>query len=967
MTNSLFFSAGKTITRAVQNSLKSLVVVGLLLISINGQAQTTKTIPAGSFIVNMGVTPQTVGNGLKPYGLLYDLLKNYQTPVIWSIKPDKATQTETDFIAGLVEYKSGAFIIEEQYRTTEVNARIAYWQTQGVVGATTTTAVTVPVYLTFKYAPYWVMDKDNGSIAAKFFVAAGIPATAHGGASDANWKDPKDLDVCDDLFVLPHADPTWPVHKYLLTFVDSLNGNIWSGCHAASALENLVNPADRTVQTNFLTKKNPAASLRGTGTYANSNSLILWGDHADGTQPFTNRLFSDPVAQFIGSSDAAQDGGSEQIYIPKQDTIARWNPGAKIITYDPTQSNVPSLKPDLSNAAAVNVYGRAYDSENHGYVFYQGGHDISGNAPENVAAQRMFFNFSLFSLQDKLTARLSVQITGTQPQMLINQPYQLNAIATSAGAGLTYLWRSNYGTFSDTTIANPVFTPNIATENASITCIVADLECQRSSVFETYSASVEPTPIITAGPAVTLTDVCENAVSSTSTFTLSGFNLNANVDVTAPQGFEVSLTSNSGYAQTISVPYNEASGTISSTLVYVRLSSTATPGVKTGAVSITYLQGAFGTVTATANVIASPIVPAYTLTQPDCDVATGTFSITSSLTDVTYTLVSSSTVTNTSGLFTGLTSGSYSLTITNNTTGCISIPETFPINPQPIAASATATKTDVLCNGGTTGAISLTVSGGTLPYSYNWSNGETTKDITGLAAGTYSVTITEGGGCTTIVSVTLSEPATVLSGTISTTNVLCKGASTGSLDLTPSGGAGSYSYAWTGPNAYSFSNQDPTGLVAGNYSVTITDANNCTAVVTTTITEPANAFSATISSTASTICATEDVTLTTSGGGSYFWSNNATTSSITVSPAVTSSYTVTVTSADNCTATASYTITVNPLPTITSTVSSVCVSKTIDLNSSDAGGTWTTASSTIATVDVLGVVTGLSEGTVTIT
>ena len=95
---------------------------------------TTDTIFSGSFIINMGIVPQTIGNGLKPYGLIYDLMKNHKVPVKWVINSSKGKDV-IDFTHNGVNYRGGTFIIPFEYRTPTVNAVIASWQLQGVIGA----------------------------------------------------------------------------------------------------------------------------------------------------------------------------------------------------------------------------------------------------------------------------------------------------------------------------------------------------------------------------------------------------------------------------------------------------------------------------------------------------------------------------------------------------------------------------------------------------------------------------------------------------------------------------------------------------------------------------------------------------------------------------------------------------------------------------------------------------------------
>lgn len=125
------------------------------------------------------------------------------------------------------------------------------------------------------------------------------------------------------------------------------------------------------------------------------------------------------------------------------------------------------------------------------------------------------------------------------------------------------------------------------------------------------------------------------------------------------------------------------------------------------------------------------------------------------------------------------------------------------------------------------GAIDLTVSGGLAPYEYLWSNSETTEDLTGLVAGDYFVTVTDDNNCTNNDTYTVIELSPCDTTTLVLTAKLSQivgGGATGSIDLTVSGGLPPYEYLWSN----SETTQDLSGLVAGNYSVTVTDANNCT-------------------------------------------------------------------------------------------------------------------------------------------
>ncbi len=134
----------------------------ILFLSASTLAQTSTPtlIPAGSFIVNMGIVPQTVANGLRPYGLVYALLQA-NCPVEWVINPDKVKDGK-DFTYNGVDYKGGTFIVKAEFRNQTVNNIISTWTNplgvHKVVGITTTSPITVPVYLTMWSVPRWTMD-----------------------------------------------------------------------------------------------------------------------------------------------------------------------------------------------------------------------------------------------------------------------------------------------------------------------------------------------------------------------------------------------------------------------------------------------------------------------------------------------------------------------------------------------------------------------------------------------------------------------------------------------------------------------------------------------------------------------------------------------------------------------------------------------------------------------------------------
>lgn len=236
--------------------------------------------------------------------------------------------------------------------------------------------------------------------------------------------------------------------------------------------------------------------------------------------------------------------------------------------------------------------------------------------------------------------------------------------------------------------------------------------------------------------------------------------------------------------------------------------------------------------------------------------------------------------------------GSFNYSETTN----FCVQSTVPLN------ASISSSSDVSCNGGNDGSASASASGGATPYQYVWSNGGTGSSVSGLSAGTYTVTVTDGGSNTSTASVTISQPA-VLATSVSSSNVSCNGGSNGSVNLSVSGGTSGYSYLWSN----GATTQDLSGLLTGAYSVTVTDANGCTAMTSASISEPSALLASASGSNASCFGGNDGaVSLSVSGGVtgySYLWSNGSTSQNLSDVSAGT--YTVTVTDANGCSAVAS--------------------------------------------------------------
>ncbi len=235
---------------------------------------------------------------------------------------------------------------------------------------------------------------------------------------------------------------------------------------------------------------------------------------------------------------------------------------------------------------------------------------------------------------------------------------------------------------------------------------------------------------------------------------------------------------------------------------------------------------------------------------------------------------------------------------------------------QPAALTAAAGGTNVSCFGANNGTASVLAAGGTVPYTYLWSNNQTTAGISNLVAGIYSVTVTDANGCTATSSYQVTQPP-ILTASASGSNNLCFGNTAGTATVIAGGGTAPYTYLWSNTQTIaSISN-----LATGAYSVTVTDANGCTATSGYEVTAP-ELLTATPSGTNVSCFGGNNGTASVLAAGgklpyTYLWSNGATGSAI--SNLTAASYSVTTTDANGCTATANYLVTQPPLLTVAMT------------------------------------------------
>ncbi len=209
--------------------------------------------------------------------------------------------------------------------------------------------------------------------------------------------------------------------------------------------------------------------------------------------------------------------------------------------------------------------------------------------------------------------------------------------------------------------------------------------------------------------------------------------------------------------------------------------------------------------------------------------------------------------------------GTYTVTI-KDANGCTAS-KTINLN-QPNPMTADVTVKNVSCFDGTDGAITVNVNGGKSPYSYSWSDGTTGgNSIVGRPAGTYTVIVTDGNGCTTTAQAVIIEPIQI-SITGNVTHVTCNGLSNGKIDITAQSITSIKSYEWKNSTGTIIATtEDVSNLSADTYTVTVTDADGCKLSTSYTVTQP-TAISVSATPTNTTCFAGNDgkVTVSASGG-----------------------------------------------------------------------------------------------------
>ena len=480
------------------------------------------------------------------------------------------------------------------------------------------------------------------------------------------------------------------------------------------------------------------------------------------------------------------------------------------------------------------------------------------------------------------TATVLVSATGGTPSIT-----GIGNFTVSAGLN-SYTVTDNYGCQDTTSIF--ISQPTLLVANATQTSAVL---CNGGNAVINVSASGGTPGYIGQGNFTVIAGTYTYTVSDT-----NGCTANTTISISQPNPLQAIAN------VTSPIVCNAGSGVITITGAGGTAPYTGTGSFTVVAGTYTYpivdANGCSSTVTIT--ITQAPVLTlSLTQTNVNCNgFATGSITANPAGGQGPYTYLWSNS--QTTQTVSNLLAGAYNVVVTDNL-GCTVNGNTTITQPlAPILLQES--HTNILCFGNNTGSIDLSVSGGTSPYTYSWSNSSTTQDIQNLIAGTYNVTVTDANGCIAVMSINVTQPAIPLSVGYTTTNVSCFGLSDGSIDVTPLGGTGPFTYFWT----TGLASQDLSNIPAGQYIIAITDANNCVTSAQITVNQPTAPLSGTITQLPITCYGANDGQLTANANGgtapySYTWSPSGQTGSI-ASMLAPGTYVVSIVDANGCTASA---------------------------------------------------------------
>lgn len=460
---------------------------------------------------------------------------------------------------------------------------------------------------------------------------------------------------------------------------------------------------------------------------------------------------------------------------------------------------------------------------------------------------------SCFGATDASVIILAAEGTGPYTYIWSTTPVQTGTVATSIGAG-------NYSVvITDVNGCNLTRTITVSEPPAlgATTSITSNYNGQAISCFGLTDASANVNTIggtapytfnWSSTPSQTIAALSNVGAGSYSVLVtdVNGCNITRTITINQPTAITAQILSLSNYNGYNISCFGNSNGSIDITVNGGTGAYTYTWSNAATIQDISNLTaGAYSVIVADANNCQDTITT--TLIEPNALVATidsvtnyngyniscnglqdGNIyiSVTGGVTNYTYTWSNNTPNED----ITNVGAGEYNVLVTDKNLCSVNV---NTVLTEPTAITYNSAATSPLCYGLLTGAIDVTVNGGVTPYVYNWSNGNTTQDLTSVASGTYSLNYTDANGCNGTSTITITQPDTLLIGkTVS--NIKCYGDNVGSISLTLSGGTSPYTYSWSNGSSV----QEISNLPAGIYTATVTDSHGCIATDSTPITQP---------------------------------------------------------------------------------------------------------------------------------
>lgn len=617
-----------------------------------------------------------------------------------------------------------------------------------------------------------------------------------------------------------------------------------------------------------------AGSSAGPGIYyawSTPNGQINWGKDsliAGTNQPGTYILRVTNAANFCTSTDT--------VIVTANTTLPR----ASILPPDSVSCLLPSVTL-VATEDSLNVHLR------YAWTTAQGNIVTGAHTPTPVVNAPGWY---VLSLTDTLNGCLAVDSVRVEADTnaiiaIANAPSELtcahatvtlNADGSTVSPDLTYAW-----TTADGNIVSGAASPTPVVDRPGVYQLLLSDPGSGCSATDLAIVTInDAPPQVTVAPPADFTCLlnsqtllAQNAApggSFTYQWTASnGGNITAGADSTEP-------AINAPGTYTL-VTFNLENGCSATTSVQVG-ADIAPPATQIAVSGVLHCNATLVTLTNTSDV--DPGQLAHTWTAPDGAV----------------------TNTGVDPAFAAAQPGAYLLTLTNLENGCTATASATVSQLDPVGVEWSE-QTNVSCFGASDGALSATASGGDGVYTYLWDNAGGGNSQVSLPAGAYTLVVTDGTGCTASINTTITEPA-LLTPNAAATPPTVVGGSDGSVSASPTGGVPSYTFVWNTGAAQAL----VTGLPAGMYTVTVTDANGCTAEQTVEVWGGACDVAAGIDANnpacrGSADGSAEAVPLGGAGPYTYLWSNGQTGPVADNLPAGT--YTVLVTDVNGCQAEAS--------------------------------------------------------------